>query len=215
MSSPNETRGPAQPVAAMRSRLGDTGWTRARAIASLGMVLGLGAVGTMAAWSDTATASTGMFSVSSVNVQLKLNSQHPTYTFAALQKINMSRGASTAAMLPVNNTGDTDFNYTTKVVSTDNGTATYGSASAATFAQNLTVAVFNGGSSNGTTCSGGTAVATKDLALGSVDLISTARNLAKTNTENLCVQVTLKANAPLEARMSALNVDFKFAATQA
>ncbi|NKX08478.1 hypothetical protein GS944_16150 [Rhodococcus hoagii] len=31
-------------------------WTRTRAVLSLGMVLGLGAVGTMAAWSGSATA---------------------------------------------------------------------------------------------------------------------------------------------------------------
>lgn len=67
MSSPTPTR---SPVARLRGHLGETGWTRTRAVLSLGMVFGLGAVGTMAAWSDTATATTGMFSTSSVNVQM-------------------------------------------------------------------------------------------------------------------------------------------------
>lgn len=199
----------------MRALLGDTGWTRARAIASLGMVCGLGAVGTMAAWSDTATASTGMFQVSSVNVQLRLNSQHPTYAFNSLNKTNMARGASTASMLPVNNTGDTDFKYTLTVASKNSGTASYGNASAESFASNLTVEVFAGGTSDGTTCTGGTSIASKNLEVGSVDLISTARQLNQSNTENLCFRLTVSPNAPVAARMSALSVDFQFAATQA
>ncbi|NKU63947.1 hypothetical protein GS891_12655 [Rhodococcus hoagii] len=36
--------------------------SRTRAVASLGIVLGLGAIGTLAAWSDTATATSGVFS---------------------------------------------------------------------------------------------------------------------------------------------------------
>lgn len=215
MSSPNETHGERRPGSQMRKRLGDTSWTRVRAIASLGMVFGLGAVGTLAAWSDTATATTGMFTVSSVNVEMKLNGQHPTYNLASLSKINLARGASTAGMLPVNNTGDADFTYTAKANTSNAGTASYGSANATTFAENLTIAVFRGGSSNGTTCSGGTQLASKPLSLGtSVDYVA-AHQIDAGQTDNLCFQATVSSTAPVEARMSALSIDFEFTATQA
>lgn len=119
-------------------------------------------------------------------------------------------------MLPVNNTGDTDFEYTVKVNTADAGTATYGSANAGTFAQNLTVKVVRGGSSNGTTCTGGDEqLAEKTLSLGSVNLIDSAERLAVGSSDQLCFQVTVDSNAPLAARMSAVSVDFQFAATQA
>lgn len=212
MSSLPPTR---TPRALARRAFGDTGWTRTRAVLSLGMVFGLGAVGTMAAWSDTATATTGTFSTSSVNVSIKLNSQHPVYAFTSLKQTNLSRGASVAGMLPVNNTGDTDFDYTVAAVTADAGTAGYGSASAATLAQNLTTKVFTGASSDGTVCSGGTEIASKALALNSVNLIESARRLAVNNTDQLCFQVTVNPNAPIGARMSAVGIDFVFAATQA
>ena len=48
---------------------------------------GLGAVGTMAAWSDSATATTGMFSTSSV--QLKVDNQRPAHQFTELKRNSM------------------------------------------------------------------------------------------------------------------------------
>ncbi|EGD54975.1 hypothetical protein SCNU_10606 [Gordonia neofelifaecis NRRL B-59395] len=197
--------------------LGDTGWTRARAIASLGMVFGLGAVGTMAAWSDTATASTGMFETSAVNVQMKVNDNRPVYNFVSLKKINLARGATTAGMLAVKNTGSDAFNYATGVDTADNGTATYGGASASVFAQNLLVTVRKGGTVSGDTCTGGTVLGTADtpLVIGSKALVPTTGPLAVNATDDLCIQVKVNPNAPKEARMSAVSVKFKFTATKA
>lgn len=84
MSTEQKSGGGARLGARMRSRLGETGWIRTRAVLSLGMVLGLGAVGTMAAWSDSATATTGMFSTSSV--QLKVDNQRPAHQFTELKR---------------------------------------------------------------------------------------------------------------------------------
>lgn len=210
-SLPSSTRGR---LSRTRQHLGDHKWTRTRAVLSLGMVFGLGAVGTMAAWSDTATATTGTFTTSAVNVELKLNSQHPVYQFAALSKINLTRGASVAGTLPVNNTGDADFTYTAKAVASDAGTAGYGSASAETFASNLTTRVFAGGTSNGSTCSGGTEISATQLQVGSAKIIDTARRVNVGSTDQLCLQISLNSDAPLQARMSALQIGFEFAATQ-
>ncbi|WP_412475346.1 SipW-dependent-type signal peptide-containing protein [Gordonia sp. LUNF6] len=216
MSSSNETHDRERSGSRLRGRLGDTGWTRARAIASLGMVFGLGAVGTMAAWSDTATATTGMFSTSAVNIEMKLNGQRPNYAFAALSKINLARGATTAGVLPVQNTGSDDFKYTMKALVADAGTATYGSADAATFADNLTIEIRSGGTSDGSTCSGGTQIlAPQKLSIGTVDMITAARQVNVSAADDLCIQASVSPTAPIGARMSALSINFQFAATQA
>ncbi|NKW63306.1 hypothetical protein GS937_02055 [Rhodococcus hoagii] len=54
--------------------------SRTRAVASLGIVLGLGAIGTLAAWSDTATATSGVFSTGSVSLTLNGNRVIPPRT---------------------------------------------------------------------------------------------------------------------------------------
>ena len=90
MSTEQKSGGDARLGARVRSRLGETGWIRTRAVLSLGMVLGLGAVGTMAAWSDSATATTGMFSTSSV--QLKVDNQRPAHQFTELKRNSMLPG---------------------------------------------------------------------------------------------------------------------------
>lgn len=218
MSSPNPT--PSR-RAQLRQTLGENGWTRARAVASLGMVFGLGAVGTMAAWSDTATATTGMFETSAVNIRMTLNDVRPTYQFAAIKQINMARGATTAGILTVKNTGSDAFNYVVGTEVANNGTATYGSASAATLAQNLLVTVRKGGTVSGSgqtaTCGGGILVGTADkpLALGTTaGFLPTSANVAVNGTEALCVQVKVKADAPKEARMAAVSVRLNFTATK-
>ncbi|MGB6246889.1 SipW-dependent-type signal peptide-containing protein [Gordonia sp. (in: high G+C Gram-positive bacteria)] len=215
MSSPTETRERVRSGARLRERFGDTGWTRVRAVASLGMVFGLGAVGTLAAWSDTATASTGTFSTSAINVQMDLAGDRPVHDFTSLEKTNLPRGGSVASMLPVNNIGTEDFNYVAKVSASNAGTATYGGADASTYAQNLTLAVFRGGSSSGTACSGGTPVDSKTLQLDTeIDVVPSHRvNVG--DSDNLCFQVTLNANAPIAARMSSVSLDFDFVATKA
>ncbi|NLG47962.1 SipW-dependent-type signal peptide-containing protein [Gordonia sp. (in: high G+C Gram-positive bacteria)] len=222
MSSPHESGGPAR--SGLRRRLGDTGWTRVRAIASLGMVFGLGAVGTMAAWSDTATATTGQFSTASVDVKVALDGERPTLAFTSLDKINLAKGDSTSAMLPVNNVGATNFTYTMKAVAANAGTfvppagVSPASAvpSAADFASNLVVTVYAGGSASGGTCTGGTQIGSSALTLGSpVNLVTTARPINKSATEDLCIKAALNSSAPNTTRMSSVSVDFQFAATQA
>jgi len=214
MSSSHDTDKPVRSGSRLRDRLGETGWTRARAVAALGMVFGLGAVGTMAAWSDTATATTGMFSTSSVNIQVKLDGDRPVHNFAGLTTINLARGASTAAMLPVQNTGTADFDYAAKALVANDGTADYGNANAGTFGQNLTMTVYRGGSADGSTCSGGTQIGSTTLGIGDHDLVS-AQRVDADDQDELCFQVTLDSQAPLEARMSALAIDLQFTATQA
>ncbi|MFD1814525.1 SipW-dependent-type signal peptide-containing protein [Rhodococcus gannanensis] len=179
---------------------------RPRAIASLGIVLGLGAIGTLAAWSDSATATSGVFSTGSIDLQLNGNQGNPSaYAFASLTKTGMMPGASVAATLPVQNTGTTSFNYTMAAAATSSTLAPY-----------LKVIVSTG-TSNGTVCSGGTVIA-NNVALvsgGTANLIPTARSLANGGSETLCFQVTLDAAAPTTVQSQTVNTSFNFNATTA
>lgn len=185
----------------MGGRMSAVAWTRTRAVLSLGMVLGLGAVGTMAAWSGSATATSGMFSTGTI--RLELNGDNPGHAFTGLNKTSMLRGNSVAAMLPVKNAGTTNFSYVAKATASGD----------ATLASNYTVAVFGGGSSNGTTCGAGTPIGSKALSTTTpVDLIP-ARTLAANSGEHLCFQVTLNSLAPIETRMKSVSAAFQFTAT--
>lgn len=177
-----------------------------KAIASLGIVLGLGAIGTLAAWSDSATATSGVFSTGSIDLQLNGNQGNPTaYAFTTLSKSGMMPGASVAAALPVQNTGTTPFNYTMSANSTTSVAAPY-----------LKVIVSTG-TSNGTTCSGGTVIANNVplVSGGGANLIQTARPLANGGSETLCFQVTLDSAAPTAVQNQTVNTSFNFNATTA
>src|SRR5690554_712517 len=73
-------------------------WTRMRAVSALGMIFGLGAVGTTATWSQTVTAETGLFSTGSVD--LKINGASPSFSFARVLNLKPTGGTSdTAGMI--------------------------------------------------------------------------------------------------------------------
>lgn len=195
---------PAAPAAlGSRVRTALTG-TRTRAVLSLGIVVGLGAVGTLAAWTDSATATTGMFSTGSII--LKLDGNRTTHAFTTLTKTGMLPGDSVAQMLPVTNNGSTNFAYVAKVT-----------ASGPTeLASMLDVKVFAGGTANGTACSGGTAAGSATMVTGtSVDLIAARTLAATTGTDNLCFQVSLKPTATTAAQGKSVSAAFEFVATAA
>ncbi|MDG3014323.1 SipW-dependent-type signal peptide-containing protein [Speluncibacter jeojiensis] len=179
-----------------KARAGGSGWTRTRAVLSLGMILGLGAIGTLAAWSDTATATTGTFTIAAPakNVEMKVSGQRPSYSFTSLTASGMMPLDSTAATLEVQNTGDAAFTYT----------ATANASGDSTLAPFLTVTAFSGatvaGSGNAKTCSGGTNIGSTTLQVGtSKPLITTGRPLpASTGKETVCVQVAV-SNAVTKA----------------
>ncbi|NKW17154.1 hypothetical protein GS940_02710 [Rhodococcus hoagii] len=177
---------------------------RTRAVASLGIVLGLGAIGTLAAWSDTATATSGVFSTGSINLKLNGDDGNPTaYSFATLTKTNMLPNASVAATLPVQNTGTVPFSY-----------AMYAAATSSPLAPYLKVTVSTG-TSNGTVCSGGEAIATSVplVSGGTANLVSTARTVGGGASETLCFQVALDSAAPTAVQGLTLNTSFNFSAT--
>lgn len=81
---------------------------RVRVLLASGLILGVGAVGTLAAWTDTVDA-TGAFSASTFGIELNVNgswNDGPEMTFSTDQ---LYPGAVTYAQVLVRTTGDTDL----------------------------------------------------------------------------------------------------------
>lgn len=186
---------------------------RVRALLSLGLVLGLGAVGTLAAWTDNATA-TATFTAGSMD--LKLRQVSPSGTAAdsvALTSLGMTTmypGVSKAALIEVANSGTIPLGYSIA-----------GSATPATgLGAALTVSTYAGGtatnSSTGTptgTCSG-TLIGTANLPLVGTLLAAPGRTLAAGATEQLCVRISLPTTADTAAQGTSTNAVLTFTGTQ-
>lgn len=177
---------------------------RIRAILALGCVLGLGAVGTTARWSDEAVATSGIFSTGSIDLQLNSDQGNPTaYAFATLSKTGMKPGNSVAATLPVQNKGPLPFTYSMATVATGG------------LANHLTVAVYSGGVASNTATAGsctGTAVVGPTSLNGAA--VPSRGPLAATNgTETLCFVIALSPIAPISAQSATASATFTFSAT--
>lgn len=175
---------------------------RIRALLAAGMVLGLGAVGTLAAWTDESTA-TATFSAGTLDLKLGTAPEGPFTDSVALTSLDMASmypGASKAGMISVSNSGTVPLGYTLA------GTAS-GDLGAA-----LTVSVFAGGAANNSASTGscsGTLLGIADLPLAGT-LISAARTLPAASIENLCLLVKLPATAPNSLQGTTSTATFTF-----
>ncbi|WP_137723399.1 hypothetical protein [Prescottella subtropica] len=171
---------------------------RVRAALSLGMVLGLGSVGTMAAWSTTATATSGAFgTATSTPIAVKLGPSGQAskeFPFAALTKGGLLPGSSVDAVLPVQNTGDTAFTY---------GMTAQAAGDAAVAGQ-ITISVYPGN-----TCTG-TALGSGDLSVART-VVTNRGVVAAGATDNLCVRAT--AGNSLTKTMQNKSITVKFTVT--
>lgn len=163
------------------------GSVRLKALLSLGMVLGLGAVGTLAAWTDESTA-TATFSAGTLDLKLGTLPEGPFTDTVALTTLDMPAmypGVSKAGMVSLSNSGSVPLSYTLA----GTGTGTLGAA--------LKVSVYAGGTATNDattgTCSG-TLLGTADLPLTGT-LVSAARTLPAATTESLCLLVKLPSTA--------------------
>ncbi|QCQ90549.1 TasA family protein [Rhodococcus sp. SGAir0479] len=184
---------------------------RVRALLCLGGILGIGAVGTLAAWNEKATATSGTFGTGTITLQLDNTKTLAMNTLAAT---NLLPGESVAAMVTVQNKGTLPLTYT-MAATTPTGSPPV--------ASQLFVATHSGGTATNTTTAGlrsgscsGTKVAEAPLAAaGSVPVIATPRPVvARTGTELLCVSVRLAASAPVNVQNQTLStVRLVFTAT--
>jgi predicted ribosomally synthesized peptide with SipW-like signal peptide len=175
-----------------------------RAVLALGAVFGLGSVSTLAAWSDTATATSSLFSTGTLDI--KVNDQD-THTFVNLSMSDMVPGSTKSGSLVVKNAGAMPFRYTTRaVVSGDS-----------TFGKNLRVSV-NNNACPGTSLVGPTVM---DSTLSPIAMIGQRGPIAANGTETFCFTVTLDNalwnsanwNTAMQIEGKSVNVSFEFIAT--
>ena len=166
------------------------------------MVVGLGAVGTLAAWTDESTA-TATFSAGTLDLKLGTLPEGPFTDTVAVSTLDMPAmypGVSKAGMVTASNSGTVPLAYTLA------GTAT-GTLGAA-----LKVSVYAGGTSTNDATSGtcsGALLGTADLPLAGT-LISSARSLPAAGTENLCLLVKMPATAANALQGTSSTATFTF-----
>lgn len=168
---------------------------RARALLSLGIALGLGAVGTFAYWTDEVTINAGAFTSGTLDIQV--NGQN-AYSSSSLSMSAMVPGSTSAEVLVIKNVGTAPAKYT--VTGGLSGTNASDFSAAAT--AGLLVTIRAGGTVSGSTCIGGSVVFTEapltNVTTTSLVARRPATALGAANglgvgggTESLCVQLKL------------------------
>lgn len=185
---------------------------RLRALLAAGMVLGLGAVGTLAAWTDESTA-TATFTAGTLDLKLKMlpnGTLADSVVMTSLDMTAMYPGMSKAAIVQVSNSGSVPLSYTLT------GSAVAGAGG---MGGNLGAALQAGVSSGATAentvttgqCTGGSAIAGPISLAG--QLITTPRILAPAATENVCLLVSLPSTADNTLQGTSTTATFTFNAS--
>ena len=199
---------PRQAATAARRRPTRTAWDRVRAGLSLGVVLGLGATGTMAAWTDTATAESGLFGAA--DVELTINGESPEFAFASVEDV--MPGQSVAGNLVLANEGDVDLRYLMDMefegLTTAKGGTGQQRGDATSLGEHLTLTVHSSTTADGVTC-GGQAIVSQTMTVGDPrSVLTDYRPVTAGASDTICVQATLAANAPIQSRMAQVRVTF-------
>jgi predicted ribosomally synthesized peptide with SipW-like signal peptide len=166
---------------------------RIRALLSLGIALGLGAVGTFAFWTDDVVISGSTFTAGTLD--LKVNNSD-AYATTTLGMTAMVPGNTSAELLTIKNAGTAALKYTLVGGLTGTDAALYNTLGV------LKLTILSGatisGTGNAATCTGGTSVytATALTNVTTTAIIATRRGpIAAAGTEVLCFQVTFDAGA--------------------
>lgn len=187
---------------------------RVRALLALGMVLGLGTVSTLAAWTGTATA-TATVGAATIDVQAGSDPSGLSHNFTIPTAGNWYPGMSQAFLVDIKNTQTVAFAYSLKAGTADTtGPTGLGAVLTATSSIGAkgTMSATNGvtGGIPTGSCSGGTANASTPLT-GSP--IGTGGTLAGGGVLTLCVVLTLPVGAPSTLQGAGTAVTFTVGAT--
>lgn len=168
---------------------------RVRALLTLGLLLGFGAVTTLAYWTDTATVTTGSFTSGTLNLKVDGVEGNPTaYSLTSFTASNLVPGESIAGSFAVQNTGNVDFTYTAT------GTAS------GTLAPDLRFTVKTGATASNTgsagsrvgSCTGGTAQSSGLTYTSTAQTVAgTAQTVVAGGSQTFCVIATLDPTTPL------------------
>ncbi|SIS21955.1 SipW-dependent-type signal peptide-containing protein [Williamsia sterculiae] len=154
---------------------------RVRAVLSIGMVLGIGVVGTLALWSSSVATQSGVFTTATVSI-LADGSKAAAFTFSPT---GLLPGQSAAKVIAVSNSGTAAITYSAAVASSN------------ALGQAMTLTVVPGASATNGVCGSGTKIADGIAVSATATTFSTNRGplAASGGAENLCVQVNLPLTA--------------------
>lgn len=186
--------------------------SRLRALMSLGLVVGVGAVATLAVFTDNASMTTGTIQAATLDIRLSGQNAWSATSFAAPAMIP---GQTVAVTVPVQRAvGSAAFTYgATGSVTTSNA-----------FSTNVRLKVFAGSATSGTACptttqlaggAGGAALGTTATSLfsGRTALATPAAIPTVVQVDNLCLLLTLPTTAPTTAAGLSTTLTLAFDAT--
>lgn len=220
MPSHRASRGTVRMPRGQADRDPARGWSvRIRALLSLGVVLGFGAVGTAAYWTDQATLAGTTFSAGTLDLKLdgNLAGQGGSYTKTSLGITNMIPGESVAVTVAVQNVGSVGFKYTAKAYNTGGLSSglrwTVVANSTASNAGTEAAGTRAGSCSGGTTTASAVTLSTNSGSPTTV--IGTARTLAATSgSEDVCIIGALASSADNSLQGTSATGTFIFDAVQ-
>jgi predicted ribosomally synthesized peptide with SipW-like signal peptide len=169
--------------------------------------LTLGAVGTLAAWTDS-VAVNGT-TIGAARVDLKVQGLDAVSSFTALATSSMGPSAVTAGILTVKNNGTVPLDYYVTAAATN----TDGKGLASALAVQVTGASAVTGTYPNASCAGTSLTnSATSFTTPFVGSAAAPRTLAAGATETLCVQAGLAANAATSLQNATTNVTFSFTA---
>lgn len=195
------------------------GHGRTRALLSLGLVFGFGAVGTMAYWTDQGTMTTGDIAAGSLDLRLKdastLMGQGGTWPNTDFAASSLIPGESVAFSFPVRNDGTAGFRFS--ATATASGTLATGLRFTTT--HGASAASNSGSASNGNragTCGANTVDSTSVTLSGtSASVINTPGvTLASGASTTVCVIVALDSSAGNALQSATAAATYVFNAVQ-
>ncbi|MFT4299491.1 MAG: SipW-dependent-type signal peptide-containing protein [Aeromicrobium sp.] len=189
----------------------------ARALLSLGLLAGFGAIGTTAYWTDQASITGGTITSGSMDMRFDTTGAiglSTGYTKSAITWTGLVPGESKAFDLTVNNVGDPPFTYTATVTQGSSPTWTYVDTP-------VTVQFFNGTAQADTvypqqdTCSGTALGTAQTVDTTNKSLITSAPTVAAGGSHQMCMVVGIASSATNDNQSKTGSLSFSFTATQA
>lgn len=187
---------------------------RTRALLSLCVLLGFGAVGTGAYWTDSATLATGSVDSGEMHIDLgsnvKAKPESVSFNLSATGTNALYPGKSIANTIAVtNNSTVTGLAFTYRVQASATGP----------LASALLLTVSRGGSASSGTCSGGTTLGSPNTAIAGFDqpageALTTAAGGPSSHTICIALKLDPSAGNGLQGQTGTV-VTFTFPATQA
>lgn len=154
----------------------------------LGVAVGIGATGTLAAWTDEVTVAGTTFTAGRINLQV--NGADTVTGYTTLNISGLVPGSSTAGVLTISNSGTSPLKYTAATTASNAD----GLNLRASLVVKVSAATSVTGTSPAATCAGTALANTASTFNG--PLLSVGRTLAGGGAESFCVQVTLDPAAP-------------------